>query len=86
MLITGFVRPQLAFESLDDLIKAINADIEFGAALLEKEPHSNYLDDEFITKEVHLPVNGNDDEDDGKQSDEEPNDPPVHQHKPKSSL
>eukprot|EP00483_Globobulimina_turgida_P001332 UN01334 len=54
VIITGFIRPQLAFNSLDDLIKAINTDISFGDECLDKEPHSNYINDYFITKEIEL--------------------------------
>merc|ERR1719297_48723 len=55
IVITGYVRPQLAFKSLDELIKAINMDIQFGKSCLDNKPHSELVKDNFITKEVDIP-------------------------------
>ena len=46
----GYIRPELNFESLDDLITAINGDIEHAKLQLEKQDSLQKLKhDEFLS-------------------------------------
>ena len=42
LVICGWIREQKDFSSLDELIQAINSDIEIGRQLLDKEPYSSW--------------------------------------------
>ena len=39
---------------MDDLIQSINTDVKFGAEQLGKQPHSSFINDEFMTKTIDL--------------------------------
>lgn len=54
IMITGFIRPSVPFETMDDLIQSINTDIKFGSDELDKLPHSSFIDDDFLMKTIEF--------------------------------
>eukprot|EP01132_Coremiostelium_polycephalum_P003691 gene3691-4600_t len=45
----GFIRPMCDFKSLDELIKAINDDIDYAKQKLSQSPDNNYQNHKFFT-------------------------------------
>lgn len=50
IIITGYIRPEKDFTSIDELIKAIKNDIEFADKELDKPDMMKYKYDDFLTK------------------------------------
>lgn len=50
VVVLGFIRPERNFGSLDELITAINSDIEFANTELDKPGLASLRDDPFLTK------------------------------------
>ena len=51
LLICAFLRPQAKFETFDDLIQAITADVEYGQAALDEAAHAALRADAFFADE-----------------------------------
>lgn len=49
LVVTCYIRPEADFTSLDALISAIKADINFADDLLNEMPHSGFEKDSFLT-------------------------------------
>ncbi|KAK2587950.1 hypothetical protein KPH14_004036 [Odynerus spinipes] len=49
VIITGYIRPEKNFASVDELIKAIKDDIEIAKKELDKPEMLNYKNDAFLT-------------------------------------
>ena len=54
VIITGFIRPSLAFETMDDLMKSVHTDLEFAEQQLEDKTHLKFMEDDFMTKTIDL--------------------------------
>ena len=48
LVVTGFLRPEAAFSSMDALIAAIHNDIDVARAALDLPPHAAARDDPFL--------------------------------------
>lgn len=51
MVITDYIRPMLNFKSLDELMAAINNDIEVSKQTLTEEVLAHYAKHEFFTED-----------------------------------
>ena len=49
LLVCACIRPQADFSSMDDLIKAIQGDVDFGQAALSSSPLEELQRDEFFS-------------------------------------
>lgn len=51
VVLCGYLRPELDFSSMEDLIAAINQDIDISKKMLDSEPYTKYKNDDYF---VHL--------------------------------
>ncbi|KAN0035237.1 hypothetical protein ACTA71_004498 [Dictyostelium dimigraforme] len=47
----GFIRPMCDFKSLDELVKAINDDIDYAKSSLEKEENKTFINNIYFTQQ-----------------------------------
>ncbi|XP_001516422.2 riboflavin kinase [Ornithorhynchus anatinus] len=58
IIITGYIRPEESFESIDALIAAIRNDIEEAKKRLDYPEHSKFKDNHFLVKYRNRTTNG----------------------------
>lgn len=58
LLVLGYIRPEVAFESVDELIKEIQADGDFCAAALDSPSLAHFRDDIFLHPTAAAPAVG----------------------------
>lgn len=56
LVVTGYLRPEMNFSSLDSLIQAINTDIRLAGEQLELAPHAGHKGDEALAPQAAAPA------------------------------